>query len=76
MASKISHKFVGAGLALLFSGLGVLAYANTLNSAWQEGFQFFATRQPSFNLVDPNYGWLLIALAFALFGLAYVFRKS
>jgi len=74
MVSSTAGKLVGAGITLIFMGVGVLAYAETIKSAWNWGWQTFSHQSAPFGIIDPNYGVLVIVLGFALFGIAYLFR--
>ncbi len=74
MVSKVAGKLVGAGIVLVFMGVGVLAYAETANNGWHYAWQELGNQQAPFDIMDPTYGWMLIGLGFALFGVAYLFR--
>lgn len=72
---SVVGKLVGAGIALIFMGFGILAYADVMNNSWNELWLSLALKPAPFNIADPTLGIWAIIIGFLLIGIAYVFNR-
>lgn len=74
-SKSVVGKLVGAGIALIFMGFGILGYADVMNNSWNELWLSLALKPAPFNIADPALGIWAIIIGFLLIGIAYVFNR-
>lgn len=73
--SKIVAKLVASGIALIFVSIGILSYADTVNSAWNEAWAELAHKPAPFVIINGQYPFIVMGTGFALIGIGYLFHR-